>query len=187
MGFFNRAAVITGPGAVLTPKDGEFPTAEDVRDNLRQISSLKNGKPYYQLNDQVGDVMTALMNPPSADAGDAAAPPAEAAAAVGSVKDYFASMPDHFVKEAAAGVDVIFNFLISGGGGGDWHCIIKDQTCTVKSGPADKATCTIKMADGDFLDMMSGKLAPMAAYSSGKLVIEGDVMKSQLIEKVFKQ
>ncbi len=187
MGFFNRAAVITGPGAVLADGEDGFPSAEDVRDNLRQISSLKNGKPYYQLNDQVGDVMTALMNPPSADAGDAAAPQAEAPAAAGSVKDYFASMNDHFVKEAAAGVDVIFNFLISGGGGGDWHCIIKDQTCTVKTGAAGKATCTIKMADGDFLDMMSGKLAPMAAYSSGKLVIEGDVMKSQLIEKVFKQ
>lgn len=187
MGFFNRAAVITGPGVVLAGGEDGFPTAEAIRDNLPRISSLKNGKPYYQLNDQVGDAMTALMNPPSADAGDTAASRAEAPAAAGSVKDYFASMTDHFVKEAAAGVDVVFNFLISGGGGGDWHCIIKDQTCTVKTGAAGKATCTIKMADGDFLDMMSGRLAPMAAYSSGKLVIEGDVMKSQLIEKVFKK
>jgi putative sterol carrier protein len=127
------------------------------------------------------------MSPPKAEAEAPAAAAAAAPAAAGSVKDYFATMTDHFIKEAAKGVDVIFNFIISGGGGGDWHCVIKDQTCTVNNGPAGKATCTIKMADGDFLDMMSGKLAPMKAYSSGKLVIEGDVMKSQLIEKVFKK
>ena len=187
MGFFNRASILTGPGAVLKADEGKFPTAEDVRDNLRQIASLKKAKAYYQLNDQVGDAMTTLLNPPQADTGETAVTQVEAPAAAGSVKDYFASMTDHFVKEAAAGVDVVFNFLISGGGGGDWHCIIKDQTCTVKEGAAGKATCTIKMADGDFLDMMSGKVPPMQAYSSGKLVIEGDVMKSQLIEKVFKR
>ena len=35
--------------------------------------------------------------------------------------------------------------------------------------------------------MMSGKLPAMQAFSSGKLVIEGDIMKSQLIEKLFKR
>jgi putative sterol carrier protein len=34
--------------------------------------------------------------------------------------------------------------------------------------------------------MMSGKLSGMQAYTSGKLKIEGDIMKSQLIEKLFK-
>jgi len=33
--------------------------------------------------------------------------------------------------------------------------------------------------------MMNGKLKPMQAYTSGKLKIEGDIMKSQLIEKLF--
>jgi len=31
-----------------------------------------------------------------------------------------------------------------------------------------------------------GKLNAMSAYTSGKLKIEGDLMKSQLIEKLFK-
>jgi len=33
--------------------------------------------------------------------------------------------------------------------------------------------------------MMSGKLLAMQAFTSGKLQISGDVMKSQLIEKLF--
>ena len=33
---------------------------------------------------------------------------------------------------------------------------------------------------------MCGELNAMAAYTSGKIKIEGDLMKSQLIEKLFK-
>jgi putative sterol carrier protein len=42
------------------------------------------------------------------------------------------------------------------------------------------------MANADFLEMMNGTLPPMQAYTSGRLKIEGDIMKSQLIEKLFK-
>jgi len=34
--------------------------------------------------------------------------------------------------------------------------------------------------------MMSGKLSAMQAYTSGKIKIGGDLLKSQLIEKLFK-
>jgi len=83
-------------------------------------------------------------------------------------------------------VDVIFQFCISGKDGGDWACIIKDQTCTIDAGINDQAACTLKMEGNDFLNMMTGKLPAMQAYTSGKLKIEGDIMKSQLIEKLFK-
>jgi putative sterol carrier protein len=42
------------------------------------------------------------------------------------------------------------------------------------------------MDAADFLAMMNGQLAAMQAYTSGKLKIGGDIMKSQLIEKLFK-
>jgi putative sterol carrier protein len=34
--------------------------------------------------------------------------------------------------------------------------------------------------------MMEGTLPAMQAYTSGKLKIDGDIMKSQLLEKLFK-
>jgi putative sterol carrier protein len=42
------------------------------------------------------------------------------------------------------------------------------------------------MPDTDFVDMINGVLPSMQAYTSGKLKIEGDIMKSQLIGKLFK-
>ncbi len=95
-------------------------------------------------------------------------------------------MESAFVPDAAAGKDVIFQYIISGKGGGDWFCDIKDGSCTIKAEAHDKPTCTLKIGSENFLDMMNGKMTPMQAYSSGKLIIEGDIMKSQLIEKLFK-
>jgi putative sterol carrier protein len=95
-------------------------------------------------------------------------------------------MPQAFQADKAGGVDVIFQYRISGPKGGDWFTTIKDGTCQVSQGTTDKPTTTIKMADDDFLALMAGQLKAMQAYTSGKLKIEGDLMKSQLIEKLFK-
>ena len=59
MGFFNRAAVVTGPGRVLSG-DGEFPTVETVQKLWDQASSLEGGKEYPSLTPQVGDVLAAF-------------------------------------------------------------------------------------------------------------------------------
>ena len=91
-----------------------------------------------------------------------------------------------FKAEAAAGVDVVFQFSISGAGGGDWNCVIKDGTCAIEAGTHAKPGCTLKMAAADFMAMMDGRLPAMQAYTSGKLKIEGDIMKSQLLGKLFK-
>jgi len=178
MGFFNRVAIVTGPGTTIGDGDNP-PTIEDVVDNLGKISSLKDGKVYFELNEQVGDAMNAFTAPPQAkeDSGDQKS---------ASVADIFDAMPGAFNVEAAKGVDVVFQYHISGDNGGDWNCVIKDGTCTVNSGIHEKPICTLKISDSDFVDMIGGVLPAMQAYTSGKLKIEGDIMKSQLIEKLFK-
>jgi putative sterol carrier protein len=83
-------------------------------------------------------------------------------------------------------VNVIFQYHISGEGGGDWYNTIEDGNCRIEDGIHEKPGCTLKMSAADFLDLMNGRLPAMQAYTSGKLKIEGDIMKSQLIEKLFK-
>ncbi len=102
------------------------------------------------------------------------------------MKAVFDRIGDAFQAEKAAGVNVIFQFRISGPGGGEWYTIIKEGQCEAGAGKHEKPTTTIMMADEDFLALISGQLNAMKAYTSGKLKIEGDLMKSQLIEKLFK-
>ena len=182
MGFFNRAAVVTGPGLTLGNAK-TFPTVEDIIANIDAISTLEGGKEYRQLNDQVGDACSALLTPQKAIAPKSAQK--EASKGFETASAVFEAMPAAFKPDAASGVNVVFQYIISGANGGDWSCVIRNQSCTVASGRHDKPTCTLKIADADFLDMMNGKLKPMQAYTSGKLKIEGDIMKSQLIEKLF--
>ena len=177
MGFYNRAAILTGPGAVVG--DGrEIPTPEALVKNWDKVKTLKGAKTYFQLNEQIGDLIAAFSKP--ADDTRAAEPTDM------SVADIFKKMPDNFVAEEAQGVEVVFQYTITGSEGGEWYCDIKDGTCTVEAGQHEKPVCTLEMEDQDFLALMSGKLPAMQAYTSGKLKIRGDLMKSQLIEKLFK-
>ena len=182
MGYYNRAAFYTGPGIALG-KGKEPPTPEDIKANWDAINEMEGAQEVSDANAAI----VALISPPDpkpkkSAAADDASP--EAASTL-TPKDVFDKMPDQFKKDAAAGVDVVFQYVISGSNGGDWYVTVKDQTCDVQAGKADQATCTLKMKDSDFVDMVSGKLNPMQAFTSGKLAISGDVMKSQLIEKLF--
>ncbi|RPJ21048.1 MAG: short-chain dehydrogenase, partial [Desulfobacteraceae bacterium] len=177
MGFFNRAAMVTGPGALVG--DGKaVPAVEEIHKNWEAISSLSGAKEYVNAVAAYGPMLDVI----SGKKGEA-----EPEAAGGlTVKKIFERIPEAFRPEKASGLDVVFQFAIGGGGGGTWHVKVKDQKCEVKEGAHEKPTTTIKMGDEDFVKMIEGKLNAMSAYTSGKLKVEGDLMKSQLIEKLFK-
>jgi NAD(P)-dependent dehydrogenase (short-subunit alcohol dehydrogenase family)/putative sterol carrier protein len=175
-GFYNRAAIMTSPGIVVGGGK-KIPSIEDVSANWAKIMDLKGAKEYRQLNDLVlQDLLSALegKKEPAQSGGFSA------------VKDVFEKMPGAFQAGSAGGAAVVFQYCISGDGGGDWSVDIKNGACTVASGIHASPTCTLKINSGDFLDLMNGKVNAMKAYTSGKLKIEGDIMKSQLLEKIFK-
>jgi putative sterol carrier protein len=99
--------------------------------------------------------------------------------------EIFDKMKDEFIADEAEGVDAIFQFNISGDTGGDWFCEIKDKTCNIEQGKHDSPECTIIMEHSDFVAMMTGSLAPMEAFMSGSLKVEGDMMKAMLIQTLF--
>jgi putative sterol carrier protein len=175
MGYFNRAAVVSGPGAVVG--DGKAaPTVEEIHRNWDAIHALSGAQEYYNATVAFGPIM------------DAFSPKAEAPAAAEGLTDktIFDRLPEAFQADQAAGVDVVFQFKISGPDGGDWNATVKDGACEVHEGVHGSPTTTILMSGGDFVGLIEGTVNAMQAFTSGKLKIEGDLMKSQLIEKLFK-
>ncbi|MRR17000.1 MAG: SDR family NAD(P)-dependent oxidoreductase [Deltaproteobacteria bacterium] len=176
-GFYNRAAMMTSPGIVVGGGK-KIPSVEDVSANWAKIMDLKGAKEYGQLNDLVlQDLLSALEGKKE---------PAPGGGGFAVVKDVFEKMPGAFQAGAAGGAAVVFQYCIAGDGGGDWSADIKNGVCTVASGLHAHPTCTLTIQAGDFLDLMNGKVKAMKAYTSGKLKIEGEIMKSQLLERIFK-
>jgi 3-hydroxy-3-methylglutaryl CoA synthase/NAD(P)-dependent dehydrogenase (short-subunit alcohol dehydrogenase family)/putative sterol carrier protein len=177
MGFFNRAEILTGPGTALG-EGTDPPTLEDIHKHWDAINSLDGAADYPNATASIGPMLDAF-NPKKegahADTGSGL-----------TVKKIFSGLPDAFQADQAKGVDVVFLFDISGDGGGIWHVHIKDGECLVTEGSHESPTTTIKMGDEGFVKLISGELNAMSAFTSGKLKIEGDLMKSQLIEKLFK-
>ena len=102
-----------------------------------------------------------------------------------SVKEIFAGMAGTFKRDAAAGLDIVIQYNIEGGEGGDWYVVIKDQTCTVSEGLHSSPTLTMKLADKDWIAMCNGQLNGMTAFMTGKLKATGDLMLAQRLTTLF--
>jgi 3-hydroxy-3-methylglutaryl CoA synthase/NAD(P)-dependent dehydrogenase (short-subunit alcohol dehydrogenase family)/putative sterol carrier protein len=184
MGFFSRAAVVSGPGVVLGEGE-QLPTIGDIHQNWAKIERLTGAQEYRDANAALMDMLTGPKEIPEEEEAASDVGP-EARSESTSVQAVFDRMPDLFQPGAAAGVDVTFQFNISGPGGGDWAVVVRDGQCTVSAGAHGSPNTTLKMADADLIALVEGRLPAMQAYTSGKLKIEGDLMKSQLVEKLFK-
>ncbi len=176
MGYYSRVGLVTGPGTVIG--DGkQIPSPELVERHINDICSLAGAVEHFDATTALGAMLQALTSKP-----EKAVQPVESL----TVKAVFGRMPGAFQKDRASGVDVVFQYHIVGPAGGEWYVTIKGGTCEVKTGEHAQPTTTIMMSEEDFLNLINGKLKAMQAYTSGKLKIQGDIMKSQLIEKLFK-
>ncbi|HSR57098.1 MAG TPA: SCP2 sterol-binding domain-containing protein [Candidatus Binataceae bacterium] len=102
-----------------------------------------------------------------------------------SAKQSFEQMPSRFNKEAAKGLNAVYQFDLSGDGGGKWQVAIKDEKIDVKEGQHPSPSITISMTAQDYLDMLSGKLNGQVAFMSGKLRIAGDMGLALRMQSLF--
>ncbi len=102
-----------------------------------------------------------------------------------SCTQVFTEMPNRFNKTAAKGLNAIYQFDLSGDGGGKWHAVIKDETCEVKEGAHASPNITISMTARDYLDMVNGKLNGQMAFMTGKLRIAGDMGLALRLQSLF--
>jgi 3-hydroxy-3-methylglutaryl CoA synthase/NAD(P)-dependent dehydrogenase (short-subunit alcohol dehydrogenase family)/putative sterol carrier protein len=183
LGFFNRTAILTNHGLQIGNPENP-PTPEMIHENFDKINDMTNTK---EMTDATSAVF-ALIDPPS-EMGEASDTKEKSDKDIGGgdmdPAALFKRMPDVFKKDAAAGVDVVFQFIIKGPKGGDWVVAVKDKNCDIKPGEAQNPNCTLTMSDDNFVKLFTGVMTSMQAFTSGKLSLDGDIMKSQLIEKIF--
>jgi len=93
---------------------------------------------------------------------------------VTSVKAWIESLPKTVKPEKVADLSAVYQFSVSGDGGGNWIVTVKDKAVAVQEGKAEKPDCTISCAASDWLAILNRKMDAVQAYYSGKLTIDGD-------------
>jgi hypothetical protein len=110
-----------------------------------------------------------------------------AMAEITSVKDLFERHITERLRrkfDLVEKIDAVYQFDISGPGGGTWTVDCTQPGGKVTSGREPSAGCIVTCGDGDLLDIVTGKLSAQMAFMSGRLRIQGDpglAMKLQQI------
>src|SRR5258708_2660806 len=98
---------------------------------------------------------------------------------VSSVKEYFDTLPQRFSPEGAKTVQAVFQFELSGEGGGTYHVTVDKGTMKVDEGPHPSPTSTIKMTGDDWVKMVNGQLNGAMAFMKGQMKVTGNVLMAQ--------
>ena len=91
-----------------------------------------------------------------------------------------------FVPKAAEGVDAVFRFNLLGEGGGIFSVIVRNGTCRVVVGPADREPdVTYEVKASDWVDMSAGLVTGDEAILLGRLTIKGDPILGRRFNDFF--
>ncbi len=102
-----------------------------------------------------------------------------------TVSEIFQNMPSRFRADKAGATNATVQYDISGEGGGIWHAVIKDGTCTVNQGAAPSPNLTLQVGAQDWVDVTTGKQNPQMLFMSGKLKIKGDMGLAMKLGSMF--
>ncbi len=94
-----------------------------------------------------------------------------------SAKEVFEKITQRMTNqpEKFEGIDAVYEFNISGDGGGVWTMDLKSSPKAINEGSSGNANCTINMSSTDFSEMIDGSLNPQMAFMTGKLKVSGDM------------
>lgn len=92
-----------------------------------------------------------------------------------TVCELFETLPSRFRSDAADGVSAVYQFDLSGEGGGQYQLHVADRSCRVSGGVHPSPNVTLSMAGKDCIAVLEGQLSGMSALLSGRLKIEGDM------------
>ena len=106
---------------------------------------------------------------------------------VSTVKEYFDTLSNRFVPNAAKGVKAVFQFELAGDGGGTYHVTVDDGVMSVAEGPSPTPSATLKMSADNYVKMANGELNGAMAYMKGQLKVTGNVLLAQKMQAIFPQ
>jgi len=102
-----------------------------------------------------------------------------------TIAELFEAMPGQLNSAAAAGMNKIFQWNITGDEAGKWALKVTNGTGEVIPGGVEKPDITFTISDKDWIAIAEGKLDAMNAFMTGKLKVSGDMMLAMRLQQLF--
>ena len=90
-----------------------------------------------------------------------------------------------FDPAAAAGVEAVILFDLSGREPGQWTVVVHDGTCRVLHGRTIEPTVTLTMGSDLWLAIARGEKSGRDAFMNGEYQVSGDLMFMMRFGKIF--
>ena len=87
-------------------------------------------------------------------------------------------------QDKIKGMNAVYQFDLSGDGGGVFHVKVADGAAAVAEGASDDANITITMSADDFASLLDGKLNATSAFMAGKLKVKGDMSLAMKLQSL---
>ena len=82
-------------------------------------------------------------------------------------------------------LDAIYQFKITGAGGGEWHVDLSATRPAITKGTKAGAICTIEVAHADFMNLLTNPASGMQLFMTGKMKVTGDPMQAMKLSRLF--
>ena len=101
------------------------------------------------------------------------------------VADFFNQVTEKVDQDKVQGMNAMYQFNVTGDGGGEWNVSVADGKVAVAQGTVDSPSITLTINAADFVDLVTGKLNGQTAFLTGKLKIQGDMTLAMKLQSVF--
>ena len=104
---------------------------------------------------------------------------------ISTCQEYFDTLNTRFVAAASKGVTAIYQFDLTGPGGGVWHVLIDDGKIEVKTGPNPAATSTVEASAEDYVKIANNEINGLRAVMTRRMKIGGNLVLARKMQNMF--
>jgi putative sterol carrier protein len=104
-----------------------------------------------------------------------------------TVQEIFQQMPASFQPAAAAGLDAVIQFEITGEGGGTWRVLLEQGALRIVEGGVPDPELVITATAADYVAISTGALNEQLAFMTGRIRAKGNTRLAMKLPRLFKR
>ena len=104
---------------------------------------------------------------------------------ISTCQEYFDTLDARFVASAAKGVKAVYQFTLTGAGGGTWHVAVNDGAISVHTGPHAEPNSTLEASAEDYVKIANNEMNGLRAVMTRRMKVGGNLVLARKMQNMF--